>query len=45
MARFEEGNAGGPGRPKGSICGSTRAKEWAESEGGWERAVRVARLK
>ena len=36
---FEPGNKHGKGRPKGSINGATRAKEYLEQEGGWDKLL------
>lgn len=36
---FQKGKPGGPGRPKGLINGSTRAKEYLEQEGGWDKLL------
>lgn len=33
----------GPGRPKGSKNGSTKAKAWAEQDGGWELIIRMVK--
>lgn len=36
---FEPGNKHGKGRPKGSINGASRAKEYLEQEGGWDKLL------
>lgn len=38
---FVKGQPAGPGRGKGQKSGASRAKEWAEKEGGWELIVRM----
>lgn len=39
---FVKGNKlGKAGKPKGIINGSSRAKQWLEQEGGWERIISV----
>lgn len=39
MPKFEKGHEKVGGRVKGSINGSTRAREYLEDEGGWEKLI------
>lgn len=38
---FTKGQPPGPGRGKGTLSGATRAKQWAEKEGGWDLIIRM----